>query len=278
MPPFAELSSVNIDGAQLAYRRAGSGPTVLLVHGIPTSSRLWDAVGAELAAGFDVIAPDMLGYGESSKPLDRDVSISAQAELLSGLLEALGVGPATVVGHDIGGGVAQIMAVHEPGRLAALGLINAVCFDSWPIPAMLALKRSAPLAGRLPEGWVTGALAQGISREVPEGQAREAMRDGLAAWDRDPDSLRAFFRNVEALDSRHTQAIASELGGIAVPTHVVWGAADRFQKPEYATRLRDAIPGATLRMIDAGHFVPWARPAEVTAEVRELAGRAAQAA
>lgn len=273
MSPFAELSTTSIDGAQIACRRAGSGPAVLLIHGIPTSSRLWDGVGAELAADFDVIAPDMLGYGESDKPLDRDVSIAAQAELLCGLLEALGVGPAIVVGHDIGGGVAQIMAVREPDRLAALGLIDAVCFDSWPIPAMLALKRSAPLAAHLPAGWITGALAQGIGREVPEGAPQDAMRDALAAWDRDADSLRAFFRNVEALDSRHTEAIAPDLASVAVPTHVVWGAADRFQKPEYATRLRDTIPGATLRMIDSGHFVPWARPAEVAAEVRQLAGR-----
>ena len=96
----------------------------------------------------------------------------------------------------------------------------------------------------------------------------------LGAWDRDGDSLAAFFRNVEALDARHTAAIADDLGSIDVPAHVVWGASDPYQKPEWARRLRDAIPGATLRLIDAGHFVPWERPEELAKEIRTLAERA----
>jgi pimeloyl-ACP methyl ester carboxylesterase len=257
----------------ISYRRAGDGKPVLLLHGIPTSSRLWDFIGVELARDFDVIAPDLLGFGESAKPLDRDVSVTAQAELLPELLDELGVDRPVVVGHDIGGAVAQILAVRSPERVAALGLVDSVSFDSWPIAPMIALRRSAPLVSKLPPGWVTTTLAAGLQRDLPE-RAHEAVDAGLAAWDRDADSLRAFFRNVEALDSRHTQAIAGRLGDIAVPAHVVWGASDRFQKPEWAPRLRDAIPGATLRLIDSGHFVPWERPEELATEIRELAARA----
>lgn len=272
MPPFAPASRLEVDGTELAYRRTGSGSPVLLLHGIPTSSRVWDGVGSKLVGDFDVLAPDLLGYGESSKPPDRDVSVSAQVLLVVGLLERLGIKRAAVIGHDIGGAVAQILAVRHPERLTALGLIDSVCFDSWPIPAMRALTAAAPIVERLPPGWLLRTLERGIRQEVPP-DAYEAVSACLAAWTRDADALRAFLRNAAALDSRHTLAIAPQLGEIAVPTHIVWGAADRYQKAEWAPRLRDAIPGATLRMLDAGHFVPWVRPREVTAEIRSLLER-----
>src|SRR3954452_24889151 len=125
MSSFADTSKATVDGLEIAYRRACGRAAVVLLHGIPTSSRLWDFTGAELARDFDVIAPDLVGFGESAKPLDRDVSVSAQADLLPGLLDAVGVERATVVGHDIGGAVAQILAVRREPRLARLGLVNS---------------------------------------------------------------------------------------------------------------------------------------------------------
>jgi 2-hydroxymuconate-semialdehyde hydrolase len=272
MPAFAEATTAEVDGLSIAYRRAGQGEPILLLHGIPTSARLWDFVGAELARDFDVIAPDLVGYGRSDKPLDRDVSVSAQADLMPTLMDALRIERATVVGHDIGGAVAQILTVRRPERVARLGLVDSVCFDSWPIAQMIALKRAAPLVAKLPAGWIFTALGTALERELPD-RAHEPLQASLAVWDRSPDTLAAFLHNVEALDSSHTEAIASDLGDIGVPAHVVWGAADPFQKPEWAPRLRDAIPGATLRLVDSGHFVPWERADELSTEIRELAAR-----
>jgi 2-hydroxymuconate-semialdehyde hydrolase len=269
---FASTSRTTVDGAGLAYRRAGEGAPVLLVHGIPTSSRLWDFVGGELAREFDVIAPDLLGYGESDKLLDRDVSVSAQADLMGALLNELGMERPMVVGHDIGGAVAQILAVRHPERVGALCLVDSVSFDSWPIAPMIALRRSAPLVSKLPPGWITATLAAALERELPD-RAHEPLESSLGAWDHDAESLAAFFRNVEALDSRHTQAIADDLRRLDLPARIVWGASDQFQKPEWAPRLRDAIPGATLRLLDCGHFVPWQRPEELAEEIRTLAKR-----
>jgi pimeloyl-ACP methyl ester carboxylesterase len=134
------------------------------------------------------------------------------------------------------------------------------------------LQRAAPLVAKLPAGWIFTALGSALERELPD-RAHEPLQASLAVWDRSPAVMEAFLRNVEALDSSHTEAIASDLAGIEVPTHVVWGAADPHQKPEWAPRLRDAIPGATLRLVDCGHFVPWERPDELAAEIRELAAR-----
>ena len=274
MQPFAQVSHATVDGLRMAHRRAGSGDPVVLVHGIPTSSRLWDGVGADLATDHDVIAVDMVGFGDSSKPLDRDVSIAAQAGYIAGLLDALGLERVTLVGHDIGGGAAQVFAVEHGDRLAALALVDAVCFDSWPVPEMKALRTSEPVTSKLPPGWVTKTLEAGMRREVSNPQAHGAVAASLRAWDADADALAAFFHNADALDSRHTMAVAPRLGTIAVPTQVVWGANDRFQDPSWGERLRDAIPGAGLSTLDAGHFVPWERPHELAAEIRALVSRA----
>jgi len=148
MAPFAPTEHVIVDGVEIAFRRAGAGQPLLLLHGIPTSSRLWDAVGAELSSEFDVIAPDLVGFGESAKPVDRDVSMAAQARLQPQLLDALGIGRVVLIGHDIGGAAAQRMAVDAAERVSALGLIDSVSFDSWPIFRMRALRATPPPLAR----------------------------------------------------------------------------------------------------------------------------------
>jgi pimeloyl-ACP methyl ester carboxylesterase len=277
MPPFAPTEHATVDGVEIAFRRAGGGTPLVLLHGIPTSSRLWDAVGADLASDFDVIAPDLLGFGESAQPADRDVSMAAQALLAPRLLDALGLRSVVLVGHDIGGAVAQRMAVEAPERVAGLGLIDSVSFDSWPILRMRVLRAMAPpIARRWPRRWFR--LFEGsMRRYVPKGDPREALAASLAAWSADAASAEAFMRNARALDARITQEVAPRLAELRVPAHVVWGERDPFQKLHWAARLRDAIPDATLTTLPAGHFVPWELPREVAHEIRALAARAASA-
>jgi 2-hydroxymuconate-semialdehyde hydrolase len=275
MPAFAPAERVVVDGAELAVRRAGAGPPVALAHGIPTSSRVWDGVGADLAGDFDVVAWDMLGYGESAKPLARDVSMAAQARLVPPLLDALGLDRVVLVGHDLGGAVAQRVAVEAAERLSGLVLVDSVSFDSWPIGRMRALRAvTPPFTRRWPRAWF-GWFERSLRQYVPEGEPREALAASLGAWSRDRESAEAWIRNMRAMDPRITEEIAPRLGEIAVPTHVVWGRDDAFQKVRWASRLREAIPGATLTVLDDGHFLPWDRPRELAAEIRTLAKRAA---
>src|SRR5437763_680647 len=263
MPPFAPADRVTADGVEIAVRRAGSGPPVLLLHGIPTSSRVWDRVGAALSADFDVVAPDLLGYGESGKPPDRDVSMAAQAELVPMLLDELGVERVILVGHDLGGAVAQRMAVDAPERVAGLVLIDSVSFDSWPIFRMRMLRTvMPPFARRWPRHWF-GWFDRSLRPYVPRGEAREALSASLAAWSADRAGAEAFMRNARALDPRITGDVAPRLAEVRVPAHVVWGRKDPFQKVRWAPKLRDAIPGATLTVLEGGHFLPWDAPADV---------------
>ncbi|HKP92233.1 MAG TPA: alpha/beta hydrolase [Thermoleophilaceae bacterium] len=259
---------------EIAVRRAGAGPGLLLVHGIPTSSRLWDGVGADLAADFDVVAPDMLGYGESAKPADRDVSMAAQARLVPPLLDALGLDRVVLVGHDLGGAVAQRVVVEAPDRVRGLVLVDSVSFDSWPIARMRVLRAlSPPFTRWWPRRWFAW-FERSMRSYVPEGEPREALAASIGAWSRDRGAAEAWIRNTRAMDPRITEEVAPRLADVAVPAHVVWGERDPFQKVRWASRLRDAIPGATLTELDGGHFLPWDRPAEVAAEIRALAARA----
>ena len=255
-----------VEGHRLAYLDEGSGPPVLLIHGIPTSSLLWRHVIPALARSHRVIAPDMLNYGKSDKPLHADVSIAAQARLMIGLLDALGIARADVISHDIGGGVAQIMAVRDPERVTRLVLSNAVCFDSWPIPEFRPLQEPGAEEAMSLEAFtdmLRGFLPQGVYRD--EALTAEAVEIIMEPWSNEAGK-RALFRNLRRLNPEYTQAIADELAYMEQATLVLWGRQDPFQKPVYAQRLQDAIPGAQLTWIEeASHWIMEERPAEVAA-------------
>lgn len=260
---------VLVAGHRLAYLDEGNGPPVLLIHGIPTSSLLWRHVIPVLAATHRVIAPDMLNYGRSDKPADADVSIAAQSRLTVKVLDALGIPRADVVAHDIGGGVAQIMAINHPERIKKLVLSNAVCFDSWPIPEFKPLQEPGAEAMMSVDAFVSMMrefLPRGVYR--PEALTSEALNILMEPWASE-EGKRALFRNFRRLNPEYTQAIADELKHLDHETLILWGREDPFQTPAYAEKLRDAIPGARLTWIDeAAHWVMEEKPAEVAAEVK----------
>lgn len=266
-----------VEGHRLAYLDEGSGPAVLLIHGIPTSSLLWRQVIPVLAEQYRVIVPDMLNYGRSDKPSRADVSIAAQARLMFGLLDGLGVGRAHVVGHDIGGGVAQIMAVRRPERVNKLAMGNTVCFDSWPIPEFQPLQQpGAERQFSLDQftSMMREMLPQGVYRD--ESLTDEAIEMMLAPWS-DEQGKRALFRNFRRLNPEYTQAIGEELSDLPHETLIFWGREDPFQKPAYAERLCEAIPHAELLWFyEAAHWTMEEKPSEVASALRRFLGSAEQ--
>src|SRR2546425_6829007 len=161
MAPLARSKrKIRTFAGDIAYLRTGQGPALVLLHGIPSSSYLWRDVIEPLSATFEVLAPDLLGYGDSDKRMDVDLSIAAQARYVVAFMETIGVHQAAVAGHDIGGGVAQLMAVDEPQRVARLILIDSIVDNNWPIPDIARLKEPAwdqimvniDLRGGLPQG------------------------------------------------------------------------------------------------------------------------------
>lgn len=234
---------------------------------------MWRDIIPKLAKTRRVIAPDLPNYGQSVKPISADVSINAQSHMLVKFIDALGVSRADFVGHDIGGGIAQLVAVDHPEKIRKLVLLDSICFDSWPIPEFEPLMK--------PEAESDMSLDEFISMMrdfMPNGvHNKSVMTDELielylAPWS-SKDGKRAFFRNLRRLNKEYTQAIADELEHLPHQTLVIWGEKDPFQKPEYATKLAEAIPNAELVWIkDAGHWLIDEKPDEIGDRINQFLG------
>lgn len=259
----------------IAYVRRGQGPALLLLHGIPSSSYLWRDVIDPLAQTFDVLAPDLLGYGDSDKRLDADLSVAAHARYMVAFMESLGVHQAAVVGHDVGGGIAQLMAVDEPNRVARLILIDSVVDDNWPVPDIARLKEPA---------WdqimvnidLRDGLRKGLqSGMVSEGRVTDELVDEWTRPFQDIGGRRAYLRAARALNNRDLMSRARHIADIETPTLILWGANDTFLEPRWAETLRHKLRDAVIEVIEpGGHFLPLDRPdAVVEAITRFLTTR-----
>jgi pimeloyl-ACP methyl ester carboxylesterase len=258
-----------IDGEPVRWLEHGEGPPVVLVHGIPTSPGLWRHV-VPLVPGR-CLALEMRGYGASIPDGEgRDLGLAAQAQRLLRWLEDLGVQAPVLVGHDLGGGVAQIAAAQAPQRFAGLVLTNAVCYDSWPIPSVKAMQRGAAVLRHLPETALYPTFVQLLHRGHDD-RARALESIGVH-WQHyvTHGAARSLMRQVSALDVQDTLAVADRLPALGLPARVVWGDADGFQKVAYGRRLADDL-GTRLQTIRGGrHFTPEDHPEVIAEAVRDL--------
>ncbi len=254
-----------VDGHRIAYIDEGKGVPVILIHGIPTNGLMWREVIPVLSKHFRVIAPDLLNYGQSEMPESADVSINAQQHILFGLLDSLGVRQAHVVAHDIGGGVAQLMAVKRSERVDRLVLIDSICFDSWPIPEFVPLQQPGAEADMALDDFVEmirGFMPKGV---VDTQVMTNSVIDLYAKPWSTEKGKQAFFRNLRRLNSEYTLAISEELPQLPHSTLIIWGEKDPFQKPEYGPRLEQAIPNAELTIIDdVGHWLLEEKSGEIS--------------
>ena len=260
---------VQIGERFVSYIDEGGGPPLVLIHGIPTWGYLWSTVIPPLAEDSRVLVPDLAGFGFSDKRDRFDRSIGRQAEYLDSWMRAIGVERATIVGHDIGGGVALRLATSMPERVERLVVINTVCYDSWPIELMLQIGHPAAarrLSGRMLTTILRQALKGGFHSTPPT-----ALLDGLLApYATDVGKL-SLIRNASALNTNLTTEIVDRLPSIRVPTMILWGADDRFQPVEYGRRLADDIPGSRFEAISrARHFVMIDRPRAVVGLLRDF--------
>ena len=268
---------VDLDGVRIYYYAAGTrgaGEPVVFLHGFPTSGHLWSDVVPLVPAGHRVVVVDLLGYGRSDRPLGRPVGIRAHADRIIELLDLLGINYACVVGHDIGGGIAQWMAVRYPQRVSRLCLVDSVAFKEWPTRDVKLARAMLPLTRHLPATWLLSILRTDLLRGYQDHErgARSIelyVRPFASAEGRD-----AFMEHLLALDSADTVAVAPRLKEIVAPTAVVWGRHDPFLGPSIGQRLHDAIPGATLEVIPtASHFSPEDAPAKIGNAIRDLLKR-----
>lgn len=249
-----ETATVTVDGHELsvAYRDEGSGndPPVVFLHGIPTWSFLWRDIVPEIAKSQRVITPDLLGYGNSAMEDGFDRSIRAQEAMLAELLDHLDIERVSIVGHDIGGGVALRYAAHNPDAVEKLVCSNAVCYDSWPVEFISNLGLPATTETDLDdlEEQVSSAFSQGTYDE-PDSAFVEGM---TAPWISEAGRT-SLSRCAVATNTNHTTEI--DYDAITADLCCLWGADDSFQSIEYGERLAAELDGEVRALDEAYHWV-----------------------
>lgn len=263
----AELDGLSYKPLKIAWTDMGAGDPVILLHGIPTWSFLYNEVIPLVTPHARVIAPDFLGHGYSDRRDFFDRSLLAQTEMIIRLMDHLGIDQATFVGHDTGGGVSLIMAIDHPERVSRLVLTNVVAYDSWPIDDMIALgnpnwrsKSPKEVADFVASGLPDGLFNR--ERLTPEFEA------GIVAPYSDEEGKISIIRNASALNTNHTTMLVDKHGEIAAPTLCLWGVHDPWQTIEDGVRLAQEIPNARLvRIENASHWIPHDTPEAFSEEL-----------
>lgn len=255
------LSHVTIHGHDVSYRRGGQGETVLLLHGLAGSSRTWRAVLPELARTHDVIAPDLLGHGESAKPMG-DYSLGAFASGLRDFLATLDVPSATIVGHSFGGGVAMQLAYQHPELCDRLVLVSSGGLGrevSWLL-RLLTLPGAEQLMPLMfprliaDRGEDVGRVLGRIGLRSPHLAEMWRAYASLAG----AENRRAFVRTIRGVIEPGGQTV-SALDRLYLaahlPTLIVWGNKDDIIPVKHAAAAHEAIPGSRLALlVGVGHF------------------------
>jgi pimeloyl-ACP methyl ester carboxylesterase len=268
---------LDVGGARLYYYAAGTrggGEPLVLIHGFPTSSHLWQDLVPLLPEGRRVVVVDLLGYGRSDPPGDLPLDIKAHADRLLILLDLLGINRACLIGHDVGGGIAQAMAVRAPHRVSHLCLISSVGFDDWPSREVKMARATLPLTRHLPATWLLTVLKTDLERGFvdPDLAARSIGRyvKNFAT----PAGRDLLVAHLEALQSSDTMEIGARLGAVPAPTAIIHGAHDPFRSLAAARRLQQAIRGSTLEVLEsARHFLPEENPERLAELISELIER-----
>lgn len=268
---------IDLDGARLYYYAAGSrgaGEPVVFLHGFATSGHLWRDVVSLLPSGRRFVVLDMLGHGRSDPPGDYPLTLEAHAGRLVALLDALGISSACLVGHGVGGGVAQWLSVHQPQRVSSLALVASVAFDRWATRDVRLARAALPLTRQLPPAWLLSMVRAEMERGYVDAARAHHAIDRYSRPFASDAGRDALVRHIAALDTEETRTLGAHLGTIAVPTTVVWGENDPFLPVALGRRLADAIPDATLDVVTGGrHFLPEEAPRQVADSLAALFAR-----
>jgi pimeloyl-ACP methyl ester carboxylesterase len=262
---------IELHGHHVVYRVAGEGPPVVLIHGMVNASRHWEAVAERLAQRHLVIAPDLIGHGDSATPRG-DYSLGAHAAVIRDLLAALGIERATMVGHSLGGGIAMVYFWQFPERVERLALVSSggLGDEVSPLLRSAALPGASALISLATHRRLTGALDRAGIALRERGSWMGAQLQAVARALRPLESAgqrEAFIQSLRAVIDRHGQRVSATDRLYLLrdmPTLVAWGERDRTIPLEHGIAAHRAIPGSRFVTIPgAAHFPHLERPEEL---------------
>jgi len=273
-----EHEEIILHGHRVSYRQAGWGPVVVLIHGITGSSLTWEEVIEPLAERYTVVAPDLLGHGESAKPRG-DYSLGAYASGIRDLLAALGHSRATVVGHSLGGGIAMQMAYQFPERVERLVLVSSgglgrdvhLLIRAAVLPGselVLPLLASNPVISRVDAvGAFLGRLGFRAGPDLHE------MWRGFSSL-ADAEARAAFIHTLRTIvDPSGQRANAADRLYLAqdMPSLLIWGERDPVIPVSHGVRASEQMPGTHLVTFpESGHFPHLDEPRRFVRELTEF--------
>jgi len=264
-PPSLQFRTIH--GYRRAFRIAGSGPAILMIHGVGDNSITWETVHTQLAQRFTVIAPDLLGHGESDKPR-ADYSLAAFANGMRDLLAVLGIDRVTIVGHSLGGGIAMQFAYQYPHLVERIVLVSSggVTTDVSPALRLAALPMGSEalamlrLPGALPALQLVGRVVEKtlgstkFGRDLPDGLR---LFEGLV---KKPGALSAFSRTLRSVvDGRGQFVTMLDRSYLmqSIPLQLIWGEDDLVIPVSHARIAHEAIPGSRLEIFENSGHMPF---------------------
>jgi haloacetate dehalogenase len=277
--------TVDVDGVEILARVAGSGPPLLLLHGSPQTLVMWHLVAPKLAEEFAVVATDLRGYGDSSKPeTDGEhapYSKRAMAEDQIGVMQHFGFDRFALCGHDRGGRVGYRMALDHPEVVTKLAVLDI-------IPTWEAFSRADMSFGLgywhwfflaqpydLPERLLAAEPEKALFRGGSEAIAPEAMEEYVRCL-REPETIHATcedYRAAATIDFAHDAEDREAGRRIACPLLALWGSRGFLEGHYDVVEVwRGWAEDVRGRAIDSGHYIPEEAPEETLAEVRAFFG------
>jgi pimeloyl-ACP methyl ester carboxylesterase len=269
---------IELHGHRVIYRIAGQGPPVVLIHGMLNSSRHWESVALKLAENYTVIAPDLIGHGDSATPRG-DYSLGAHASSIRDLLTVIGVERASIVGHSLGGGVAMQFFYQFPQRVERLVLVSSGGLGRKVSPML----RTAALPGV--SALLAGAADRrllGALRDIGGRARRRGFRQGVYVQAvaralrplEQPGAREAFLQTLRAVIDVHGQRVSAtdRLYLLeSMPTLIVWGERDNTIPLAHGRRAHEAIPHSFFSTLpDAAHFPNLEDPEGLAAALLEF--------
>jgi pimeloyl-ACP methyl ester carboxylesterase len=262
--------SIETPSGRISYVEAGSGPVTLFVHGVLMNKYLWRRQFPALSDVRRCIAVDLLAHGNTEISPDQDVSVTANANMLREVLDALEIDKVDVIGNDSGGGISQIFAALYPDRVRSLTLTNCDTHDNWPPEAFkpfVEMTKAGGLKDTLnamlsDKSIYRSQAALGPAYEHPEKVTDQDIETYLKPFLQTEQRTRDLARFVVAFDNKHTVAVEPKLRELRAPTLIVWGTDDVYFPTKWAEWLAKTIPGAKapVELEGARLFFPEERP------------------
>lgn len=247
----------------VAFDTFGTGEPLVLIHGTPSSSHLWRNVANELREDWAVYLFDLVGFGHSDKFEGQDVSLKAQGEAFSELLDYWDLDSVNVVGHDYGAGTTLRAHLKHDHAFRAIAILDGVVRKPWVTPFSQLVREHVEVFQAVPAHIHRQLLIGHIQSAIHEDMTESELEPYLSPWIGE-NGQPAYYRQVAQFNERYTDEIEPEYASISTPTLVAWGEQDEWIDIEIGRWLHEQIPGSEFQTIpNAGHFAPEDNPARI---------------